>query len=86
MAMNGMRVIELGKKTDEGFKMRYKLVKKLFPKFDFEKIRASFKRCDVADDDILDAIAVLWSTQKIIANMASYVPKKPETPLSKIYY
>ena len=86
MAMNDMRVIELGKKTDEGFKMRYKLVKKLFPKFDFEKIRASFKRCDVADDDILDAIAVLWSTQKIIANMASYVPKKPETPLSKIYY
>ena len=86
MAMNGMRVIELGKKTDEGFKMRYKLVKKLFPKFDFEKIRASFKRCDIADDDILDAIAVLWSTQKIIVNMASYVPKKPETPLSKIYY
>jgi predicted RNase H-like nuclease len=31
MAMNDMRVIELGKKTDEGFKMRYKLVKKLFP-------------------------------------------------------
>ena len=86
MAMNDMREIELGKKTNEGFKMRYKLVRKLFPKFNFEKIRASFKRCDVADDDILDAIAVLWSTQKIIANMASYVPKKPETPLSKIYY
>ena len=86
MAMNDMKVIELGKKTDDGFKARYKLVKKLFPKFDFEKIRANFKRGDVADDDILDAIAVLWSTQKIIANMASYVPKKPETPLSKIYY
>ena len=86
MAMNDMRVIELGKKTDEGFKIRHKLVKKLFPKFDFDKIRANFKRSDVADDDILDAIAVLWSTQKIIANMASYVPKKPETPLSKIYY
>ncbi len=86
MAMNDMRVIELGKKTDEGFKMRHKLVKKLFPKFDFEQTRANFKRCDVADDDILDAIAVLWSTQKIVANMAFYVPKKPETPLSKIYY
>ncbi len=86
MAMNDMRVIELGKKTDEGFKMRHKLVKKLFSKFDFEQTRANFKRCDVADDDILDAIAVLWSTQKIVANMAFYVPKKPETPLSKIYY
>lgn len=86
MAMNDMKVIELGKKTNEGFKVRYTLVKKLFPKFNFEKTRANFKKCDVADDDILDAIAVLWSTQKIIANMASYVPKKPETPLSKIYY
>ena len=86
MAMNDMRVIELGKKTDEGFKMRHKLGKKLFSKFDFEQTRANFKRCDVADDDILDAIAVLWSTQKIVANIASYVPKKPETPLSKIYY
>jgi predicted RNase H-like nuclease len=86
MAMNDMNVIELGKKTNEGFKVRYKLVKKLFPKFNFEKIRANFKRSDVADDDILDAIAALWSTHKIIANMASYVPKKPETPLSKIYY
>ena len=86
MAMNDMKVIELGKKTHEGFKLRYKLLKKFFPKFDFEKIRANFKKGDVANDDILDAIAVLWSTQKIIANMASYVPKKPETPLSKIYY
>jgi len=86
MAMNDMKVIELGKKTSDGFKSRYKLIKKFFPGFDFKKIRAKFNRKDVADDDILDAASVLWSTQKIIANIASFVPKNPETPLSKIYY
>ncbi|MBT6818035.1 MAG: hypothetical protein HOA50_02185 [Nitrosomonadales bacterium] len=40
----------------------------------------------VADDDILDAISVLWSTQKIIANIVSFVPKNLKTPLGKIYY
>jgi predicted RNase H-like nuclease len=86
MAMNDMKVIEFGKKTNDGFKMRYLLLKKFFPKFNFEEVRAKFKKKDVADDDILDAVAVLWSTQKIIDKIVSYVPKDPETPLSKIYY
>ena len=86
MAMNDMKVIEFGKKTNDGFKMRYLLLKKFFPKFNFEEVRAKFKKKDVADDDILDAVAVLWSTQKIIDKIVSFVPKDPETPLSKIYY
>ena len=86
MAMNNMKVLEYGKKTIEGFNFRYRLLKQVFPLFDFREIRAKFKKKDVADDDILDAVAVLWSTQKIIDKIASYVPKDPETPLSKIYY
>ena len=86
MAMNDMKVIKFGKKTNDGFKMRYLLLKKFFPKFNFEEVRAKFKKKDVADDDILDAVAVLWSTQKIIDKIVSFVPKDPETPLSKIYY
>jgi len=86
MAMNNMKVLEYGKKTVEGFDLRYRLLKQFFPLFDFREIRAKFKKKDVADDDILDAVAVLWSTQKIIDKIASYVPKDPETPLSKIYY
>ncbi len=37
MAMNDMKVIEFGKKTNDGFKMRYLLLKKFFPKFNFEE-------------------------------------------------
>ena len=86
MAMNNMRVIKDSKKTVEGRRKRLKLIKEFYPSFDFQIIRDKFLRKDVADDDILDAIAVLWSTQKIINNIASHVPKFPETSKSKIYF
>jgi predicted RNase H-like nuclease len=84
--MNNMQVIVDSKKTYEGKKKRLKLINSFYPHFNFSHVREKFSRKDVADDDILDAIAVLWSTQKIIDNIASYVPKKPETPKSKIYF
>ena len=86
MAMNDMSVIKDSKKTIEGRKKRLMLITKFYPSFDFQLIRDKFLRKHVADDDILDAIAVLWSTQKLIDNMASYVPKFPETTRSKIYF
>ena len=86
MAMNNMKVLSDSKKTIEGRKKRLKLINIYYPHFNFSQVREKFLRKDVADDDILDVIAVLWSTQKIIDNIASYVPKKPETPKSKIYF
>ena len=86
MAMNHMQVLIDSKKTIEGRKKRLKLINGYYPSFSFDDVRRKFSSKDVADDDILDAIAVLWSTQKIIDNIASYVPKKPETPKSKIYF
>ena len=86
MAMNHMQVLIDSKKTIEGRKKRLKLINGYYPFFSFDDVRGKFSSKDVADDDILDAIAVLWSTQKIIDNIASYVPKKPETPKSKIYF
>jgi len=86
MAMNNMKVLSDSKKTVEGRKKRLKLINSCYPHFNFSQVREKFLRKDVADDDILDVIAVLWSTQKIIDNIASYVPKKPETPKSKIYF
>ena len=74
------------KKTFEGKKKRLKLINSFYPHFNFSHVREKFSSKDLADDDILDAIAVLWSTQKIIDNIASYVPKKPETQKSKIYF
>ena len=86
MAMNHMQVLIESKKTSEGRNKRLKLINGYYPSFSFDDVREKFSSRDVADDDILDAIAVLWSTQKIIDNIASYVPKKPETPKSKIYF
>ncbi len=44
MAMNNMKVLEYGKKTVEGFDLRYRLLKQFFPLFDFREIRAKFKK------------------------------------------
>jgi len=38
------------------------------------------------DNDILDAMAVLWSTKRIQANEASFLPKIPEKPNMQIVY
>ena len=86
MAMNNMEVVAEKKKTEEGVAKRIALIKKQYPLFNFNSIRNKLEKKYVNDDDILDSIAVLWSTQKIIDNIASYVPKNPETPMSKIYY
>jgi len=86
MAMNNMEIINEKKKTKEGFIKRISLIMQYYPSFNFSKTRDKFKKKDVNDDDILDAIAVLWSTQKILDKIASYVPKNPETLKSKIYY
>ena len=86
MAMNNMEIINEKKKTKEGFIKRISLIMQYYPTFNFSKTRDKFKKKDVNDDDILDAIAVLWSTQKILDKIASYVPKNPETLKSKIYY
>jgi hypothetical protein len=86
MAMNDMRVIVEPKKTPEGQAMRRTMIKSFFPSFNFDLVRQKFKRTDVADDDILDAMAVLWSTQRIVDKMAEFVPKKSSFFEPRIYY
>ena len=86
MAMNDMNLIEASKKTDIGKKIRIKLIQKFFPSFSFESVRKKYKKNQVQDDDILDCISVLWSTQRIVDNIAQSVPKKPEKINMKIYF
>ena len=86
MAMNDMRVIVEPKKTPEGQTMRRTMIKSLFPSFNFDLVRQKFNKTDVADDDILDAMAVLWSTQRIVDKMAEFVPKKSSSFEPRIYY
>ena len=86
MAMNNMRVIELSKKTDLGRKIRIKLIQKFFPHFRFELVRSKYKKNEVLDDDILDSISVLWSTLRIVDNIAQFVPKDSKNLNMRIYF
>ena len=57
-----------------------------FKHFIFEKIRCQYAKKDVMDDDILDALAVLWSAKRIQSNQASFLPQSPEKPNMQIVY
>ena len=86
MAMNDMNLIEASKKTETGKEIRIKLIQKFFPNFSFESVRNQYKKNQVLDDDILDSISVLWSTQRIVDNIAQFVPKDPEKINMRIYF
>jgi predicted RNase H-like nuclease len=45
-----------------------------------------YAKKDVMDDDILDALAVLWSAKRIQSNQASFLPQAPEKPNMQIVY
>lgn len=85
-AMNQEEVILESKKSKEGFEIRSALLRRHFESFDFESIRNLYPRKDVMDNDILDAMAVLWSARRIKANEASFLPKIPEKPNMQIVY
>ena len=85
-AMNNEQVILESKKTQEGFALRNALLSMHFKNFIFEDIRNQHARKDVMDNDILDALAVLWSAKRIQSNQASYLPQAPEKPNMQIGY
>ena len=86
MAMNNMKLIEKSKKTEAGKKLRIKLIRNFFPNFSFSSIRKNFKKNEVLDDDILDSISIVWSTQRIVDKIAQFVPKNSENTNMKIYF
>ena len=85
-AMNNEQVILESKKTHEGFALRNALLSMHFKNFIFEDVRNQHARKDVMDNDILDALAVLWSAKRIQSNQASYLPQAPEKPNMQIVY
>jgi predicted RNase H-like nuclease len=85
-AMNNEKVILESKKTYEGFSIRNSLLAIHFKHFNFEEIRKQYTKKDVMDDDILDALAVLWSAKRIQSNEASFLPQAPEKPNMQIVY
>lgn len=66
---NGGQILSHSKHSGFGFAERLGLVEQAFPGA-AEQIRRSFPSREVADDDILDALATLWTAWRIHAGTA----------------
>jgi predicted RNase H-like nuclease len=63
------------KATQEGFQKRLALTEPHFGEGTYNQIRSQFRKRDVSNDDILDALAALWTAQRIVTNSAESLPK-----------
>lgn len=86
MALNKMCLVDISKKKELGKKIRLDLINSIYPFFNFNDVRKKFKLKDVADDDILDVIAILWSTKRIVDNIAQAVPENSKDNNLKIFF
>lgn len=66
---NGGEPMAQAKKTAAGFAQRQGLVESVFPGF-AGQIRSSVGKSKLANDDILDAIACLWSARRLVQHRA----------------
>lgn len=62
------------KKTAPGKALRQQLVAATFGDGAFDAVRQQWRRSLVADDDILDAFAALWSAERLLAGGATVLP------------
>lgn len=67
------------KKSGPGFMERIALIEATFGPDSFPTVRATHSRTRVADDDILDAFAALWTARRIAAGTALTCPNEVET-------
>ena len=72
---NGEKPMEYSKKLGFGFLERYKLVIKEFDEKAVLPIRKEHRRSAVADDAILDAIAVAWTARRIHMKENECIPE-----------
>lgn len=77
-AWNGGAPICERKKSAVGKAKRAALVSKYFGPSVFSNIRDRYPRSEVADDDIADAFAALWSAERLLRGSASVWPSTPE--------
>ncbi|MCH7945189.1 MAG: DUF429 domain-containing protein, partial [Armatimonadetes bacterium] len=71
--------VEFAKKEKDGFDLRSGLVEQFFGRTAFQCVRESVPKSVVADDDILDAFAALWSAWRILAGISLSLPDPHET-------
>ena len=78
-AWNGDRPMSNPKRTGPGFMERVSLVESVFGPDAFNQVRANHRRTRVAEDDILDAFAALWTARRIAFGTALTCPTPPQT-------
>ncbi len=89
-AWNGMESIVEPKAKPPGGAKRRGLIDGHFGGPAFETIRARYKKSVVADDDIYDAFAALWTAERIMSRQSATLPEKPPTdsaglPMRMVY-
>ncbi len=65
------------KRTGQGFGERIHLIANHFGESAFDDARKTLPRANVAEDDILDAFAALWTAERIFNNTATRIPTIP---------
>lgn len=73
-ALNGMQAIVASKKSVEGARIRRRLLAGAFGDAKVRQVLDSENRRGAADDDVLDALVVLWSTMRIARGIARSLP------------
>lgn len=76
-AMRGGRAFQEGKKSRKGGAARRAAIERCLGAGVFERARAGYRKKDVADDDILDALAALWTAERIERGVAKTLPEHP---------
>ena len=74
-AWNGEADLKHSKKTPDGHQERLRLVTSHFGEESFNRVRRDHSRGAVADDDILDAFAALWTAERITSGVAVTLPE-----------
>ena len=76
-ALNKKKPMSHNKKTTDGLINRRKLIVDYFGDETLKTSRSKHFYKDVADDDIHDAFAALWTAERIYKNNAGRIPKDP---------
>jgi predicted RNase H-like nuclease len=76
-AMRGGHAFQESKKSREGRAARRATIERCLEAGVFERARAGYRKKDVADDDILDAFAALWTAERIERGLAKTLPEHP---------
>lgn len=76
-AWNGGDAIAAPKRSLEGRSTRRAMVDKGLGPNAFAEIRSANRKRSVADDDILDAFATLWTAERILRGSARTLPEEP---------